>query len=96
MSTDSGECQVTSSDEARFLPVYVKYKSSRTGFSIKHAEAAQFEKANAVIAFGIGATLGTFAAYFGGRIEALIMRIIDLQLSFPAILLALVPSTGGS
>ncbi|MFY8115138.1 MAG: ABC transporter permease [Rhabdaerophilum sp.] len=43
-----------------------------------------------VIAFGIGATLGTFAAYFGGRIEALIMRIIDLQLSFPAILLALV------
>ena len=28
----------------------------------------------------------------GGRIEALIMRIIDLQLSFPAILLALVLS----
>lgn len=42
------------------------------------------------IAFILGATLGTFAAYFGGRIEALIMRIIDLQLSFPAILLALV------
>jgi peptide/nickel transport system permease protein len=43
-----------------------------------------------VIAFSIGATLGAFAAYFGGRIEALIMRFIDLQLSFPAILLALV------
>lgn len=42
------------------------------------------------IAFSLGATLGAFAAYFGGRIEALIMRIIDLQLSFPAILLALV------
>ncbi len=42
------------------------------------------------IAFVVGATLGAFAAYFGGRIEALIMRIIDLQLSFPAILLALV------
>jgi peptide/nickel transport system permease protein len=42
------------------------------------------------IAFALGATLGAFAAYFGGRIEALIMRIIDLQLSFPAILLALV------
>jgi peptide/nickel transport system permease protein len=42
------------------------------------------------IAFSLGATLGTFAAYFGGRIEALIMRFIDLQLSFPAILLALV------
>lgn len=43
-----------------------------------------------VIAFTIGATLGSVAAYFGGRIESLIMRIIDLQLSFPAILLALV------
>ncbi|MFM9975721.1 MAG: ABC transporter permease [Beijerinckiaceae bacterium] len=42
------------------------------------------------IAFSLGATLGAFAAYFGGRTEALIMRTIDLQLSFPAILLALV------
>ena len=43
-----------------------------------------------VIAFCIGATLGAVAAYFGGRVETLIMRMIDLQLSFPAILLALV------
>lgn len=43
-----------------------------------------------IIAFSLGVTLGTFAAYLGGRIEALIMRFIDLQLSFPAILLALV------
>lgn len=42
------------------------------------------------IAFALGATLGTVAAYLGGRFEALIMRVIDLQLSFPAILLALV------
>ncbi|MGL4243218.1 MAG: ABC transporter permease, partial [Beijerinckiaceae bacterium] len=42
------------------------------------------------IAFSLGATLGAFAAFVGGRIEALIMRIVDLQLSFPAILLALV------
>ena len=42
------------------------------------------------IAFSLGATLGAFAAFIGGRTEALIMRIIDLQLSFPAILLALV------
>jgi peptide/nickel transport system permease protein len=39
-----------------------------------------------------GALLGTSAAYFGGRIEAFIMRIVDLQLSFPAILLALMLS----
>ena len=42
------------------------------------------------IALSIGGTLGIVAAYFGGRIETLIMRIVDLQLSFPAILLALV------
>ncbi|MSP89231.1 MAG: ABC transporter permease [Alphaproteobacteria bacterium] len=44
------------------------------------------------IALTLGATLGVAAAYFGGRTEMLIMRIIDLQLSFPAILLALVLS----
>jgi peptide/nickel transport system permease protein len=38
----------------------------------------------------LGTTVGLVAAYYGGRIEALIMRIIDLQLSLPAILLALV------
>jgi peptide/nickel transport system permease protein len=43
-----------------------------------------------LIALSLGATLGAAAAFLGGRTEALIMRIIDLQLSFPAILLALV------
>jgi peptide/nickel transport system permease protein len=41
-------------------------------------------------ALAIGATLGLSAAYRGGRVETLVMRIVDLQLSFPAILLALV------
>lgn len=41
-------------------------------------------------AFALGAGLGTTAAFVGGRIEAAIMRVIDLQLSFPAILLAFV------
>ena len=44
------------------------------------------------IAFTVGATLGASAAFAGGRFEALIMRVVDLQLSFPAILLALVIS----
>jgi peptide/nickel transport system permease protein len=44
------------------------------------------------IAFVVGATLGATAAFMGGRVEMLIMRFIDLQLSFPAILLALVLS----
>ncbi|WP_082145406.1 ABC transporter permease [Microvirga massiliensis] len=38
----------------------------------------------------IGASVGVLAAYAGGRIESLVMRIVDLQLSFPAILVALV------
>ncbi len=42
------------------------------------------------VAFVLGATLGALAAFMGGKIEILIMRIVDLQLSFPAILLALV------
>lgn len=37
----------------------------------------------------IGATLGMLAAYAGGRTESAIMRMVDLQLSFPAILVAL-------
>jgi peptide/nickel transport system permease protein len=42
------------------------------------------------IAFTLGAAIGTTAAYLGGRVEAVLMRIVDLQLSFPAILLAFV------
>jgi len=41
-------------------------------------------------AVAIGLFFGLIAAYAGGRIEALIMRIVDLQLSFPAILVALI------
>jgi peptide/nickel transport system permease protein len=40
----------------------------------------------------LGGTVGLLAAYKGGRVEAALMRVIDLQLSFPAILLALVIS----
>jgi len=42
-----------------------------------------------LIAMAIGAAVGLTAAYIGGRVESLIMRIVDLQLSFPAILVAL-------
>lgn len=42
------------------------------------------------LALSIGAMAGLFAAYAGGRIDALIMRIVDIQLSFPAILVALI------
>ena len=44
---------------------------------------------SALIAGVIGSSLGLAAAYFGGRVETAIMRLVDLQLSFPAILVAL-------
>ena len=43
-----------------------------------------------LVALSIGVCIGLMAAYFGGRVDTIIMRIVDLQLSFPAILVALV------
>ena len=43
-----------------------------------------------VFALGIGLTFGMLAAYFGGWVDTLIMRVVDIQLSFPAILIALI------
>jgi peptide/nickel transport system permease protein len=45
----------------------------------------------AAVAFAmvLGVTLGLISGYVGGRLDALIMRIADVQLSFPAILIAL-------
>jgi peptide/nickel transport system permease protein len=44
---------------------------------------------SAFIAFLVGMSLGLMAAYFGGRTDSVIMRLVDLQLSFPSILVAL-------
>src|SRR5499426_1130317 len=41
-------------------------------------------------ALAIGTTLGLAAAFFGGRTDSFIMRVADIQLSFPAILIALI------
>lgn len=42
-----------------------------------------------IIALTIGMSVGLIAAYVSGRTEVFIMRIVDLQLSFPASLVAL-------
>jgi peptide/nickel transport system permease protein len=44
---------------------------------------------SALIAGAIGSALGLIAAYAGGKVETAIMRLVDLQLSFPSILVAL-------
>jgi peptide/nickel transport system permease protein len=43
-----------------------------------------------ICAMIVGMAAGLTAAYFGGRVETLIMRLVDLQLSFPTILIALI------
>jgi peptide/nickel transport system permease protein len=51
------------------------------------------------ICLALGAALGTIAGYFGGLVDETIMRLVDVMLAFPGILLnlaivAVVPSSG--
>jgi peptide/nickel transport system permease protein len=46
--------------------------------------------ASTLLAALFGTSLGLVAGYLGGRVDAFIMRLADIQLSFPAILIALV------
>ena len=41
------------------------------------------------LAIGIGVSLGLVAGYYGGIVDTIIMRIADVKLTFPAILVAL-------
>ncbi len=45
--------------------------------------------ASVIFSMVIGITAGLVSGYVGGRTDAIIMRIADIQLSFPAILIAL-------
>ena len=42
-----------------------------------------------LLALTMGVSLGLVSGYVGGRVDAFIMRLADIQLSFPAILIAL-------
>ncbi len=43
-----------------------------------------------LIGGGVGTTIGIISGYFGGRIDAFLMRLVDIFLSLPGILIALV------
>jgi peptide/nickel transport system permease protein len=45
--------------------------------------------ASVLFAMVVGVTLGLVAGYIGGAVDSVIMRIADVQLTFPAILIAL-------
>ncbi|MGX9933989.1 ABC transporter permease [Advenella kashmirensis] len=44
---------------------------------------------SAIIASVVGTVLGVLSAYAGGRVDSFIMRTVDLMLSFPSILIAM-------
>lgn len=54
---------VSSADGTKILPVQVKYKQTRTGFSLKRGDVEKFEACNAVLAFGSG-TADASSFYF--------------------------------
>ena len=45
---------------------------------------------SALIALTIGLFVGLISGFYGGKIDSFLMRVVDIQLSFPAILVALV------
>ena len=49
--------------------------------------AAAISTAVVAISFSIGLTLGVIAGYFGGLVDEAIMRVVDVLLAFPGLLL---------
>jgi peptide/nickel transport system permease protein len=45
--------------------------------------------AGVVVSGTVGIVLGLLAGYFGGRIDQVVMRLVDLQMSLPSLLIAL-------
>ncbi len=45
--------------------------------------------ASVLLSMTVGVTLGLIAGYLGGRVDAIVMRVCDVMLSFPSILIAL-------
>jgi len=45
--------------------------------------------ASVIFSVTVGVTLGLISGYIGGAVDAVIMRIADVQMSFPAVLIAL-------
>ena len=59
--------------------------------TIMHGARISLGVGAAAVLFALvfGVSLGLISGYLGGRIDAFIMRVADIQLSFPAILIAL-------
>jgi peptide/nickel transport system permease protein len=56
--------------------------------------AIEISLAVTVVGMAIGCTLGIVAAYFGGWVDAVVSRLLDILIAFPALVLALVIAEG--
>jgi peptide/nickel transport system permease protein len=56
--------------------------------------AIEISVAVTILGMAIGCTLGIVAAYFGGWVDAVISRLLDILIAFPALVLALVIAEG--
>ncbi|HLH82161.1 MAG TPA: ABC transporter permease [Trebonia sp.] len=56
--------------------------------------AFEVSVATTVIGMVIGCALGVLAGYFGGWVDAVISRVLDILIAFPALVLALVIAEG--
>jgi peptide/nickel transport system permease protein len=45
---------------------------------------------SALLAVAVGTVVGLASAFFGGRLDSAIMRAVDVQVSFPTVLIALI------
>ena len=61
--------------------------------AVRHHVRHPHQPAGGQLAIGfaltVGITIGLVAGYLGGAVDSLLMRIADIQLTFPAILIAL-------
>ncbi|WP_341704794.1 ABC transporter permease [Ferrovibrio sp.] len=79
---DGGEANflLGTDDQGRDILSTIMY-GSRTSLSVGFLAV--------IFAMVLGITLGLVAGYMGGAVDAFIMRVADVQLSFPAILIAM-------
>lgn len=80
MAADDHRFLLGSDDQGRDVLSAILY-GSRISIGVGFASVA--------LALVLGVSLGLLAGYVGGRLDALIMRTAEIQLSFPTILIAL-------
>ena len=96
LSPRSGTCRSTTSPTAPSAAHWLgtdalgKDVLSRVMFGSRLSLAAGC--LSIVLAVALGAPLGAIAGYFGGRVDSLLMRAIDVALAFPSVLIALLVS----